>query len=357
VGGTGPGVARARLAAQGLTVPTVRSPEEVVTHLLAVQAQDLRAARLAVRSRSAGLTAADVDDALTVRRTLVVDWLCRGTLHLVAAADHAWLHALTTPRLRAGNRRRLGQEGVGPEDAVRGVGLLGAAVAGGGVLTRGGARALLDAHGVPTAGQALVHLLFAASLDGLLVRGPVVDGEQAFVDPASWIGTAPVPERDEALARLAGRYLAAHAPATDRDLAVWAGITLGDARRGLSAAGARPAGGDLRVAAEGAPPPSGALPSPRLLGGFDPVLHGWRDRTWVTGGHAAVVTVNGVFRPTALVGGRVVATWGLAGGRVTITPREPVPALALRALVADAADVHRFLGVPAAPPAVRDPAS
>ena len=54
-----------RFAAQLLTGPPARSAEEVTGRLLAVQAQDPRGARLAIRARSAGLTAADVDRALT----------------------------------------------------------------------------------------------------------------------------------------------------------------------------------------------------------------------------------------------------------------------------------------------------
>jgi hypothetical protein len=53
-----------------------------------------------------------------------------------------------------------------------------------------------------------------------------------------------------------------------------------------------------------------------------------------------------VFRPVALVGGRVVATWGLADATVTIRPLEPIKPTALQALRADADEVLRFLGLP-----------
>ena len=55
------GVAAARLAAQLLLPPGVSSPEEVAQRLLAVQAQDQRAFRLAVRSRSHHTDIRDVD--------------------------------------------------------------------------------------------------------------------------------------------------------------------------------------------------------------------------------------------------------------------------------------------------------
>ena len=109
-----------RACAQLLSGPRARDPETVVRRLLAVQAQDARGARLAVRSRSVGTSAADVDDALN-SRSMLIAWLNRGTLHLVAADDYWWLHPLTTPQLETGNRRRLRQEGVSAKQADRGV--------------------------------------------------------------------------------------------------------------------------------------------------------------------------------------------------------------------------------------------
>ena len=88
---------RERLTAQLLAGPPAKDPEAVVERLLAVQGQDPRGARLAIRARSEGLTARDVDGA--ERAALVITWLNRGTLHLVRSEDYPWLHALTAPRL------------------------------------------------------------------------------------------------------------------------------------------------------------------------------------------------------------------------------------------------------------------
>lgn len=339
----------ARLTAQRLAGPPATSADDVVTRLLAVQAQDPRGFRLAVRSRSTGLTAADVDAALTERRSLVVGWLQRGTLHLVRADDYWWLHPLTTPQLHTSNQRRLRQEGVDEVHAAHGVQVVLDAVAHG-PRTREELRARLDDAGVPTARQALVHVLLAASLHGDLVRGPVVDGQQAFVSAAQWLGPPPPPiARSQALARLAVRYLEGHGPASATDLAKWAGITLGAAREGLTAAGdvIEPVAGegpelvDLRDREAAAP-----LPPPRLLGPFDPVLHGWADRTPLVGAHQGVVTSNGLFRACALAGGRVVATWRLAAGALTIDPLEPLADDVTDALEADGTAVLRFLGLP-----------
>jgi Winged helix DNA-binding domain len=335
-----------RCAAQLLCGDPAGSAEEVAGRLLAVQAQDPRGARLTVRSRSAGLSASDVDSALT-RRSMVVSWLNRGTLHLVRTEDYWWLHPLTTPQLLAGNTRRLAQEGVPPQDAERGVNAVRAALADG-PLTRAQLRERVAAAGVRTEGQALVHVLLLASIRGLIVRGPAAGRDQAFALVRDWLG-APPPAmgREAALGELARRYLAGHAPAADRDLARWAGIGLRDARLGLTRCGAaqradglaelpgdRPAG----------PRVTPVLPRPRLLGAFDPLLLGWTSREPITGPHQRIVTVNGLFRPFALAGGRAVATWTITGGQVALTPFGALDAGTRAALDADAADVTRFLG-------------
>ena len=338
-----------RLRAQRLTGPPAASALEVTTDLLAVQAQELRGARLGIRSRTSGLTVAALDAALA-DGSLVVSWLNRGTLHLVRADDYWWLHALTTPQLATGNRRRLEQEGVGPRQAARGVDVVAAAV-GEGPQTRRQLRDRLDAARVPTAGQALVHVLWAAALAGHVVRGPMVGAEQAYVAAATWVGSRVEPDPDEAMARLAHRYLVGHGPADAADLARWAGITLGKARRGLAAVADRTVtrrDGGVELVDLADRPPAEGLPGPRLHGPFDPLLLGWASRADWVAGHEGLVTTNGLFRPFALVEGRAVATWGLAGGVVTLRPLEPLRPGVLSALRRDAHDVLRYLGLPQA---------
>lgn len=345
------GVAAARLRAQLLLPPGAGSAEEVVDRLLAVQAQDARAFRLAVRARSLGAAASDVEAALSERRTLVVSWLFRGTLHLVRSTDYWWLHALTAPRMMAGNRRRLAQVGLDEATTERGVEAVHRAVAEG-PKARSDLRTAIDAAGVPTGGQALVHALVAASLRRHLVRGPVRDGEQLFVDAERWLPRSSIPDRDRCLEKLARRYLAGHGPASAADLAAYAGITLTDARRGFAmiADETRAVEETMRSLADAADATDArSLPPPRLLGMFDPVLHGWKDRSFVTGPHTNVVTSNGLFRASVLVDGRVAGIWTLSDGVVTIKPLRRLTPGELAALEAEAADVLRYLGLPPAP--------
>lgn len=339
-----------RCTAQLLSGAPAASPEEVVRRLLAVQGQDPRGVRLAIRARSAGLTAADVDRALTQDRSLLITWLNRGTLHLVASEDYWWLQHLTTPPLLAAVSRRLGQEGVSPDDADRAAGVIDAALAADGPLTRDQLAERVAAAGVRTQGQAMVHILAKASLRGLIIRGPMSGRQHAFARVTDWLGPPPArfrPDRfnrDAALAELARRFLAGHAPASDRDLAKWAGLPLRDARRGLSAIASELGARDDGLAELVKNAGDAGLPPPRLLGSFDPLLHGWVSREPVLGASQGIVTVNGLFRPFALADGRAVAIWGLSGGSVRLDPFAPLPPSLARALDADAQDVLRFLG-------------
>jgi hypothetical protein len=65
-----------------------------------------------------------------------------------------------------------------------------------------------------------------------------------------------------------------------------------------------------------------------------------------------VVTRGGVFRLLSSMAGAA-ATWGLSGGMISITHLEPISSAALDALIDDAADVVRFLGLPGRPVIVK----
>lgn len=329
------------------------TPERIVERVLAVQAQDLRAARLALRARGSGLTAAAVDRALSDERSLVIGWLCRGTLHLVRSDDYPWLLGLTAPSQAAMSRRRLRQEGVPPNDADRAVAVIDRALHEDGPLARPQLAERVAAHGIRTEGQAMPHLLGLAARRGVTVLGPVHDGTPLFAPARDWLGVAPATElagaeREAALAELARRYLAGHGPSTAADLAAWAGLPLRDARAGLGAIAGELedlGGGLVELARSGRTP--ARLPA-RLLPAFDPYLLGWRDRSFaVPARHARRVHPGGgILRAVATVDGVAVGTWSTRrrGDRVTVTV-EPFVSLAPgaeSALRAEARDVERF---------------
>jgi hypothetical protein len=346
---------RRRSAAQLLGADGAPGPEAAVRRLLAVQAQDLRAARLALRARiarPAQATARDVDRLLDDGQ-LVVGWLLRGTLHLVDRDDYGWLLGLTAPTQATTTRRRLAEEGVAPDDADRAVQLVRRALAADGPLTRAQLGERLRSAGIPTAGQALPHLLGLAAQRGVVLRGPVREEGQAFVLARDALGANPPTSlqgdaRSAALKELARRYLAGHGPATPGDLAAWSGLPLRDARAGIAALGTgvtgAGAGGLIALQPVGPAPPA---PPPRLLPAFDPYLLGWKDRSFAVAvaDRQAVHPGGGIVRPTAIVDGHVAATWRRddAGG-IKVDPLMLIPRRDRRSLDREAEDIARFEG-------------
>jgi hypothetical protein len=333
-----------------------QDPSTTVSHLLAVQAQDLRAARLALRARNRSLTAAGVNHALTTERSLLVAWLGRGTLHLVHRNDYQWLIGLTGPTRLTTNRRRLTQEGVTPRDAKRAISVIENALSREGPLTRQELAARMSADGIRTEGQATPHLLLFAALRGVLVLGPLkVDG-QAFVLTEDWLGARPrakvgESEREGVLSELARRYLRSHGPASPEDLATWAGLPLRDARAGFESIAPElvDEGGLSALAGRNT---EVALPPPNLLPAFDPYLLGWKDRGFAVAEthRRRVHPGGGILRSVVLVDGAAAGTWSIRRGRektvtIDIDPFAPLTDEVVDALHQHAFDVARFEGV------------
>ncbi|MET8528995.1 winged helix DNA-binding domain-containing protein [Micromonospora sp. NPDC005172] len=330
---------------------------EVVEWFGAMQAQDLASGLWSLGARLPGSTVADVQAALE-RREALRTWPMRGTVHLVPPADTRWMLELTGVRAMSGSATRRAQLGLTEADEARALDVLGAALAGGGRLTRAQCLATLRAAGIGTDGQRGYHLLWYASVRGVTCVAPNVGTEQTFVLLDEWAPEQRRPERDEALALLAHRYVRGHGPVTDREFAGWSGLTLTDARRGLAAADDLL--GTVRVDGEPMYVDAALADTPRVpavgvvaLPGFDEYLLGYRDRTLMldTAHRAAVVPGNnGIFQATVVRAGRVVGVWKRKAGReaVTLTVRPLTP------LTADGrTDVERaltryadFLGLP-----------
>jgi hypothetical protein len=341
----------------------------------ALQAQAIRAARLAVRPRSIGLDAEAVRRASNDDRSVVRTWAMRGTLHMVPAEDVRWLVALLGPDFAARNRRRRLQLGLDDDTCKRGLRAIEKVLAATGPLPRDELMRRVAQHGdaIDLKGQARPHLLAYAAMHGLICHGPdLADDESTYALLDEWVPAAPELAGDAALAELSRRYVAGHGPVGPRDLAAWAGITLGRARRGLELIGE-----ELReveasnesawiLAAAALDPDDGPVgpdgpdglggpddrPCVRLLPHFDAYLLGYDSRDLVLSPEFAgrIQAGGGMIHPSIVLDGRIVGTWRQRRRRdaleITVEPFERLPRSVRPALDAEIADVGRFLHVP-----------
>ncbi|WP_446220733.1 winged helix DNA-binding domain-containing protein [Micromonospora sp. IBHARD004] len=339
--------------------PTAR-PDDVagvVEWFGAMQAQDAASGMWSLGVRLPGRTLADVRAALE-RREALRTWPMRGTVHLVPARDARWMLAVTGVRTLAGAAARRAVLGLTEAEADRAADALGAALAGGGRLTRAQCLATVTAAGIDTAGQRGYHLLWYASQRGVTCIAPHVGSEQTFALLDEWAPDPHRPERDEALGVLALRYFRSHGPTTRQDFAGWTGLTAADARRGIAVAGdalatVRVDGTEAVVDAALLDAPRGPVDDLHVLPGFDEYLLGFKDRALMldpADKQAVIPGGNGVFQSTVVRAGRVVGTWKrtLSKTRATVTVQPLVPFDGgLRTRVEAALDGYaHFLGLP-----------
>lgn len=316
-------VALLRLVAQRLAGPPCATPAAAVRRMTAAQAQDYPGALTSVALRAADRTRSSVERALDDGE-VVRSWPMRGTLHLVAADDLPWMLELLGPRALAGLAGRRQALGLTEADAERAREAVVAALAGGRRLGRAALLAAITEAGVATTGQRGYHLLWFLAQTGTLCLGPTEDGQQAFVLLDEWVPAPRRPDREQALAELAGRYFRGHGPATVHDLARWAGITVRDARAGLAAVEPELARLDVDGVVHHLDPETPDLLAAcrdearglLLLPGFDEFVLGYGDRTAILDPVFAERIVpggNGVFRPTVVHDGRIIGTWRATG--------------------------------------------
>jgi hypothetical protein len=343
-----------RLKAQLLAQPA-KSVSAVVSAIGAIQAQSTAAARLAIRARSSGLTAAGVDRAAADTRSVVRTWAMRGTMHMVPSADVRWIVGLLGPRFTKVGQRRRTQLGLTDALCARAMKAF-PAILKAGPATRPEIVEQLADHGVriDLKTQAPFHLLMYAANQGLLCRGPdAAKDEPTYVLLDDWLAGKPQHSPDDPLAELARRYLAGHAVATPADFVSWSGLPAGDGKRAFDLLGDEvvPVGSGFALAGTSLKPPKSC--PPRLLGQFDAYLLGYKGRSLIVEAKddKKIQAGGGMVNPAVLADGRLVGTWRMDRTaktlKITVTPFGTLPRGAKAGLETEAEDVGRFLGTPA----------
>lgn len=233
-------VHRRRLATQRLSSAGLASGADVVRLLGCVQSQDapLAAWSLAQRMRP-GTTYAGV-----LAEQSAGGWLrthvLRPTWHLLAPEDLRWMQGATGPRVEAslaGFNLRLG---LTPAVITTARTVLESLLAGPTPHTRREVRVAFDAVGLPTEVQPLAHLLILAEMRAVICSGPPRGTEHTYVlvDEVVRPGPSDLFVEEDARRELTRRFVTGHGPASDRDLARWSTLTLGQIRSALADLGA-----------------------------------------------------------------------------------------------------------------------
>ena len=298
-------IARWRLHSQHLAAP-VDGAERVVRSLLAVQAENPSQSAWAVATRTKDPHQADLAGLLASGQVLRTHVL-RPTWHYVHADDALWLIELTRDRVLPTLDQQLvpvADRLVALTDAVLEV------LAESPDRTRAELAESLAQRGHTLTGTQLMLLAGHLELHALICSGAPRDGEHTYALFSDRVRTPRRLERDEALVELALRYFTSHGPATERDLAYWATLTLTDVRRGLAGMADRLESfehdGRTYWHAPGEPPAS-ASPRGHLLQVLDEMYRGYQDSRWALDADGLASRGRETAIGMALVDGQLVA--------------------------------------------------
>lgn len=345
-------IALRRLAQQRLTGHPCATPEEVVTWLGAVQAQDYPGALWSLGQRMDGATIDAIERAFaagTILRTHVM----RPTWHFVAPADIRWLLALTAPRVHAASAYQYRQLELDGALIARSNTIMAGALEGGHHLTRAELGAALERAGIATSGLRLTYLVMRAELDAVICSGPRRGKQFTYALLDERAPRARSLSRDDALAGLTRRYFTGHGPATARDFAWWSGLTLADVKAGLEMVADQLSheerDGQTYYFAPDALPAAAPDHAPLLLPTYDEFLIGYAAfdaaRRGARGASAPLV-----YDPTIILGGQVAGGWRrtIQRGEVVVerAPAAPLAPAHDAALTAAAERFGQFLGLP-----------
>jgi hypothetical protein len=337
-----------------LVTPYAGSASAVVSDLLAVQAENAGQAAWAVAIRTERPDAADLetllDEGLVIRTHVL-----RSTWHFVAAEDIGWLLELTSPRIRPNVARQLAEtNGMTAAEVDRVSSIVLDSLAREPDQTRDQVARSLRHSGVEADGHLVMLLLALLELDGLICSGRRRGGLHTYATFAERVPSPRLLDRDEALAELALRYFTGHGPATERDLAYWATLTVTDVRRGLAQVRDQLASfehdGRTFWHAPGEEPPSEPqVPQGHLLQILDELYRGYQDSRMVIDTADIVPQGRETAIGMALVDGQMIAAMKRTVGRRIVFDLSPyagdlAPAQ-LSSLEAAAARYGRFLGL------------
>ena len=349
---------RALLARQHLLERSAVSPIEMVEHLLGLQAQAPLPPYVGLWCRVDGIRPQDLARLLE-RGQVVRIVLMRSTVHLVSAADAAFLRPLVAPvlerPLRAGSPWARDLAGCDLEE-----------------IAEAADQVLADGPlALKEIGARLALRWPDRNPDALaqVARGflPLVQlPPRAVWGAAGWAGRPVLQNLNrwpgletgggDGLEDLVRRYLGAFGPASVQDVQTWSGL------RGLRAVMERLRGGLVVFRDEAgrelfdlpdAPRPDPLTPAPpRLLPAFDNLLLSHADRTRVISDEhrRALATNSAALKGTFLVGGYVAGQWDLvrrgAGPEVALEPLVPLAAADRAALEAEAQRLLEFVATP-----------
>jgi hypothetical protein len=308
-------IANYRLASQKLFKTSLNTPQEIVQHLGAMQAQDYAMAKWAIGSRCDASEKA-IEEAINSGK-IIRTHILRPTWHLVSSEDIYWMLDLSGSQVKRIILSETKKHGYDEKEFDKINLALGKILAGNNHLTRDEIMKELyikkfsDEYSLSP-----VLIMMYAELEGLVCNG-IKKGKQTTYALLEERVSRPSTKltKEESLAKLAKRYFESHGPATLLDFSWWSGFSPTTVKSAIHSIESELNsvvidnqkywfGTDFSEM-------DNFRESVHFLPAFDEILISYKTReaSILLEHQSKAFTRNGIFKPVILENGKVIATW------------------------------------------------
>ncbi|PBI87544.1 hypothetical protein BSF41_29810 [Flavobacterium sp. ACN2] len=302
-----------RMASQKLYQENQCSPQEIVKHFGAMQAQDYAMAKWAIGSRCSS-SEKEIEEAINSGQ-IIRTHILRPTWHFVSPDDIYWMLELSSPQVKRLFATMAKQHGFDEKKFDQVNAAIEKLLAGNNHLTR--EEIMQELNIQKKAGDlSPVIVMMNAELDGLVCNGKMKGKqityallEERVSKPKNKLST------EEALAKLALRYFESHGPATIYDFSWWSGFPATICKKIINAI-------ELQLEnitidnqqywfKKGLRDEGNFREGVHFLPAFDEILISYKTReaSFNTEHQSKVFTNNGIFKPIILENGKVIGIW------------------------------------------------
>lgn len=348
-------ISQQRLHSQGLVHSTLKSPQEALHWLGAVQAQDFAGAKWSLGLRVPNSTESLIDLAFE-RGDILRTHLLRPTWHFVSPADIRWLLQLTAPRVHAANAFMYRKVELDSAVFKRSNKFLEKSLQGGKHLTRDDLREVFEKAGIRTEGeQRMTYLMMQAELDGLICSGPRKGNQFSYLLLEERVPQSLKLTREEALIELTRRYFTSRGPSTLHDFSKWSGLTLTDVRHGLESVRAEfqneMINGKNYWFHANAERAASKSPTLHLLSIYDEYISSYKDRSAMADEKVGekLKSMDNNLTHIILLDGQIIGTWKRVQAKSVIVKPDffrPLKKVEKQAFLQAAEEYGHFLNMP-----------
>ncbi|MEN2414658.1 winged helix DNA-binding domain-containing protein [Flavobacterium mesophilum] len=303
-----------RLVSQKLYKTSSCSPQEIVKHFGAMQAQDYAMAKWAIGSRC-NSSEKEIEEAINSGK-IIRTHILRPTWHFVSPDDIYWMLDLSAPQVKRFTISAAKKYGFDEKKLNDANSFIEKLLAGNNHLTRDEIMQELGIKRSSSADFLSAAIMMNAELDGLVCNGKM-KGKQityALLEERVSKPNSKLP-KEEALAKLALRYFESHGPATVLDFSWWSGFAPTICQKAINAI-------ELQLNRttidnqqywfkKDLKDQNNFRESVHFLPAFDEILISYKTReaSFQTDHQTKVFTNNGIFKPIILENGKVIGIW------------------------------------------------